>query len=141
MGDLQPVEFGYVADVPSEPEDAEAVLERLVIARETVTELLAQPCRENPEEVVTCRDVDRPKAAVVTGAVVPHRREGLTVTVLSPDYQRIMAVLEGAAIRAMRGLRCSKARLIVLPWPAASRSSKTDDEPSVLGADPLLQLD
>ncbi|WP_241838684.1 hypothetical protein [Streptomyces sp. TSRI0281] len=44
-------------------------------------------------------------ARVVPGSVVPVRREGLDVTVLPPDYQRIMHVLadrersgEGSAI-------------------------------------------
>jgi hypothetical protein len=39
-----------VLRITAELEEAEAILERLVIARETVTEVLAQPRGESPEE-------------------------------------------------------------------------------------------
>jgi hypothetical protein len=76
--------------------EAEAAWERFVIARETVSEVLAGP-RAGGEAppVVVAGERPAPLAAAVPGSVVPHWREGLTATVLAPDYQRITDVLAG----------------------------------------------
>jgi hypothetical protein len=41
----------------------------------------------------------------VPRSTVPHRREGLTSTVLAPDYQRIMSVVEAEAVAGRGGIR------------------------------------
>lgn len=72
--------------------EAESRLARLADARGTVAEALAEP----PEVVV------EPVASAVTGSVVPRWAEGMTASVLPPEYQRIMSVLESEADRGMR---------------------------------------
>ncbi|MFE7314066.1 hypothetical protein ACFU7T_13320 [Streptomyces sp. NPDC057555] len=59
---------------------AEARLERLRQARETVTEVLAEPDAETTGQV---------EAAAVTGSTVPHRVESAGTEALAPEYQRI----------------------------------------------------
>ncbi|WP_425585180.1 hypothetical protein [Streptomyces vastus] len=75
--------------------EAEAALQRLVDARVTVTEVLAEP---------SCV-VAEPRSAVA-GSVVPHRAEGREASVLAPDYERIVSVLESEAGR--EGVRCQQ---------------------------------
>ncbi|MER5362385.1 hypothetical protein [Streptomyces sp. NPDC002785] len=88
----------------AELEEAEAAQDRLVIAKETVSQVLSES--REPKDVEVSGDAQPivPKPAAPR-SVVPVRREGLDVTVLSPDYQRIMHVLadrersgEGSAI-------------------------------------------
>ncbi|MGW7387115.1 hypothetical protein [Streptomyces sp. NPDC054794] len=74
--------------------EAERALQRLVDARVTVTEVLT----ESPSAAA------EPRA--VAGSVVPHRTEGMAASVLAPDYQHIVEVLESDAGRA--GLRCQQ---------------------------------
>ncbi|WP_369362133.1 hypothetical protein AB5L52_00055 [Streptomyces sp. CG4] len=76
--------------------EAERALQRLADARVTVTEVLAEPPVAVAEPVVSA----------VAGSVVPRRVEGMTATVLPPDYQRIMSVLESDAAR--EGMRCQQ---------------------------------
>ncbi|MFF3127956.1 hypothetical protein ACFVRD_37985 [Streptomyces sp. NPDC057908] len=76
--------------------EAERALQRLVDARETVAEVLAGP----PSAVA------EPVGSSVAGSVVPRRAEGVTASVLSPDYRRIMSVLESEAGR--EGMRCQQ---------------------------------
>lgn len=78
---------------------AEAQLERLAQARETVTEVLAGPS--------AAETVQSP--AAVAGSVVPHRAEGIAMTVLAVEYQRVLAVL--AAPEAAGGLRAKQIAL------------------------------
>ncbi|MFD4764562.1 hypothetical protein ACFWOJ_38920, partial [Streptomyces sp. NPDC058439] len=80
----------------AELQAAEAARERLVIAKETVSQVLIES--GEPDDVESFGDsraaVPEPAVArAVPGSVVPVRREGLNVSVLSPDYQRIMHVL------------------------------------------------
>lgn len=74
-------------------EAAEIELDRRVIAREELVEALAVPAAE-----FTAGTEAEEKAvlslAPVPGSMVPPWREGLPVTVLAPDYQRILGVLE-----------------------------------------------
>ncbi|WP_405680857.1 hypothetical protein OG239_02775 [Streptomyces sp. NBC_00868] len=84
--------------VPAELGEAEGRLERLVIARETVGEVLNGPAV--PAREATVKDADTVPAGVM---VVPRRREGLSPRVLPEEYQRVMALLEaGAAAGGVR---------------------------------------
>ncbi|PTM86649.1 hypothetical protein [Streptomyces sp. VMFN-G11Ma] len=74
--------------------EAEAVLQRLVDARVTGTEVLA-----GPPSVVA-----EPPGSAVAGSTVPRRETGMAATALAPDYQQILSVLESEAGR--EGMRC-----------------------------------
>jgi len=76
--------------------EAERALQRLVDARAMVAEVLAEP----PSVV------EEPQRGSVAGSVVPHRTDGMAVSVLAPDYQRIVSVLESEAGR--EGMRCQQ---------------------------------
>ncbi|MFF9206315.1 hypothetical protein ACF1AE_31850 [Streptomyces sp. NPDC014986] len=76
--------------------EAERVLERLVDARATVAEVLAEP----PSKVT------EPAGSAVAGSPVLRRAEGMAASVLAPDYQRIVSVLESEAGR--EGMRCQQ---------------------------------
>jgi hypothetical protein len=67
--------------------EAERALERLVDAHVTVAEVLAEPQRGS-----------------VAGSPVPRRTGGMAASVLAPDCQRIVWVLESEAGR--EGMRC-----------------------------------
>jgi hypothetical protein len=74
-------------------EDAEIELDRRGIAREELVEALAASAAE------TTAGTEAEEKAVlslapVPGSTVPPWREGLPVTVLAPDYQCILGVLE-----------------------------------------------
>ncbi|MFB7501912.1 hypothetical protein ACFC09_46015 [Streptomyces sp. NPDC056161] len=74
-------------------EAAEIELDRRVIAREELVEALAASAAETTavtEEKAETVSSPQP----VPGSIVPPWREGLPVTVLAPDYQRILGVLD-----------------------------------------------
>lgn len=76
-------------------EAAEVELDRRVIAREELVEALAASAAETT--AVTGTEAEEEAVlwlAPVQGSTVPPWREGLPVTVLAPDYQRILGVLE-----------------------------------------------
>jgi hypothetical protein len=73
---------------------AELTLQRLAQARETVAEVL-----DEPPSVVA-----EPARSVVAGSLVPRWAEGMAASVLAPDYQRIVSVLESEA--GPEGMRC-----------------------------------
>ncbi|MFD9513668.1 hypothetical protein [Streptomyces mirabilis] len=74
-------------------EAAEIELDRRVIAREELVEALAALAAENT--AVTGAEAETVSSpAPVPGSIVPPWREGLPVTVLAPDYQRILGVLD-----------------------------------------------
>ncbi|MET7458680.1 hypothetical protein ABZT03_44210 [Streptomyces sp. NPDC005574] len=50
--------------------------------------------------------VAEPARGAVTGSPVPHRAEGMAASVLAPDCQRIVSVLESEAGRD--GMRCQQ---------------------------------
>nr|WTB28406.1 hypothetical protein OG781_01395 [Streptomyces sp. NBC_00830]WTB35676.1 hypothetical protein OG781_45185 [Streptomyces sp. NBC_00830] len=89
--------------VLAELRDAELFWERFVTAREVLVEVLAGPGDGADVEkaaVPTGESVSptptptpTPKGGAVLGSVVPVWREGLGVSVLSEDYQRIVEVL------------------------------------------------
>ncbi|MFR0359614.1 hypothetical protein [Streptomyces sediminimaris] len=76
--------------------DAEGALQRLVDARVTVAEVLTEPLSVVAERAVSA----------VAGSPVPRRAEDMAASVLSPDYQRILSVLESEAGR--EGMRCQQ---------------------------------
>ncbi|WP_326784117.1 hypothetical protein [Streptomyces sp. NBC_00151] len=78
-------------------DEAERALQRLVDARVTVTEVLAE------EPAVASASL--PQRAVA-GSTVPHRSEGMTASVLAVDYQRIVGLLESDVGR--EGMRCQQ---------------------------------
>jgi hypothetical protein len=79
--------------------DAESDWERFVVSRETVVEVLAGP--ENADAPVSGNPEPSPSAGgAVPGSVVPGWSDGLVVSALSPEYQRIMAVA-GASSAAL----------------------------------------
>nr|WTA00455.1 hypothetical protein OH820_14985 [Streptomyces sp. NBC_00857]WTA00762.1 hypothetical protein OH820_33820 [Streptomyces sp. NBC_00857]WTA00766.1 hypothetical protein OH820_33925 [Streptomyces sp. NBC_00857] len=90
-------------------EVAEIELERRVIAREELLDALAASAAEtlvatdSGDEKVTT-EVPVSVSASVPGAIVPPWREGLSVSVLSPDNQRILNMLQdrpgGEPVRA-----------------------------------------
>lgn len=75
--------------------EAERVLERLVDARATVAEVLVEPLSAVAE-----------LRGSVAGSPVPHRTDGMAASVLAPDYQRIVSVLESEA--GQEGMRCQQ---------------------------------
>ncbi|WP_234312175.1 hypothetical protein [Streptomyces griseus] len=67
-----------------------------MIARETVSEVLAEPRGgEDVPPVVVAGEQPSQVTAAVPGSVVPHWQKGLVPAVLAPDYRRIMDVLAG----------------------------------------------
>jgi hypothetical protein len=94
-----------VARVVAVLAEAERVVERLVIAREAVVEVLAEPVVPAVALVEGGADSATATAGAVPRSTVPHRREGLTRAVLAPDYQRIMSVLEDEAAAGRGGTR------------------------------------
>ncbi|MFJ4188199.1 hypothetical protein [Kitasatospora sp. NPDC089509] len=86
-----------VEALQAELREAEAALERFVIARETVAEVLAGPHggEETPPVVVSGEQPAR-GAGAVPGSVVPVWREGLGLDALAPHYRRLLVVLADA---------------------------------------------
>ncbi|THA33743.1 hypothetical protein E6W17_31130, partial [Streptomyces sp. A1547] len=72
-------------------EAAEIELERWVIAREELVEALAASAAETTPVTAVLEEA---QAGPVAGSVAPPWRDGLAVTVLAPDYQRVLAVVE-----------------------------------------------
>ncbi len=69
-----------------------------MIARETVSEVLAEPRGAGDAPPVAVAGEESVQVtATVPGSVVPHWREGLAPTVLVSGYQRIMDVLADGA--------------------------------------------
>ncbi|GAB3016733.1 hypothetical protein GCM10023080_098920 [Streptomyces pseudoechinosporeus] len=80
-------------------EAAEIELDRRVIAREELVEALAASAAgttavTEPQTEPEPEQATAPSPAPVPGSTVPPWRDGLPVTVLAPDYQRILGVLE-----------------------------------------------
>jgi hypothetical protein len=86
------------ARAAAELEAAEVELDRRVIAREELVEALAVSAEaaadvEEGEDGSEVAPFPEPVSAAAQGAVVPRRREGLAVSVLSLDNQQILKVL------------------------------------------------
>jgi hypothetical protein len=117
--------------------EAEAVLERFVIAREMVGQVLAEPrCGRAAPVVAEARSA--PVAGAVPGSV-PVWLDGLDASVLALDYRRIMKALGGSGGEAMdcrqlasalglepvpakvEGVRSKAKRLAARGWLAENR--------------------
>jgi hypothetical protein len=85
----------------AELREAEAVLGRFVIARETVGQVLAKPSGGEDAVVTVREERSAPVAGAVPGSVVPMWREGLDAGVLASDYRRIMAIVAERVEEAM----------------------------------------
>ncbi|MFF3257537.1 hypothetical protein ACFYWP_42715 [Actinacidiphila glaucinigra] len=85
----------------AELREAEAAWERLVIARETVGQVLAEPGDRRQAPVAVADDRPVTVAGAVRGSLVPVWRDGLEAVVLAPDYRRIMEILSRLADGAM----------------------------------------
>lgn len=85
--------------VLAELRDAELFWERFVTAREVLVEVLAGPGGGADVEKTAVPGAENTaptptrEGGRVPGSVVPVRGEGIEVSVLSPDYQRIVGVL------------------------------------------------
>ncbi|MFF4796121.1 hypothetical protein ACFY2M_42185 [Streptomyces sp. NPDC001276] len=105
-------------------EAAEIELDRRVIAREELVEALAASAAETT--AVTETEAERetvPAPAPVPGSIVPPWREGLPLTVLAPDYQRILDVLDE---RQPAGQGPMKAKEITVELGLGTTSAKVE---------------
>ncbi|MFB7600345.1 hypothetical protein [Streptomyces sp. NPDC056160] len=102
-------------------EAAEIELDRRVIAREELVEALAVSAAGSAAATGTTADIVS-SPAPVPGSIVPPWREGLPVTVLASDYQRILGVfderqpagqgpLKAREITAVLGLETTSAKV------------------------------
>lgn len=101
-------------------EAAEIELDRRVIAREELVEALAASAAETTA-VTEAEQETAPSP--VPGSIVPPWREGLPVTVLASDYQRILGVLDE---RQPTGQGPLKAREITVQLGLATTSAKVE---------------
>jgi hypothetical protein len=103
-------------------EAAEIELDRRVIAREELVEALAASAAETT--AVTEAEAEQETApSPVPGSIVPPWREGLPVTVLAPDYQRIVGVLDE---QQPAGRGPAKAREIAVGLGLEATSAKVE---------------
>ena len=103
-------------------EAAEIELDRRVIAREELVEALAASAAETTAvSEAPARAETAP--APVPGSIVPPWGEGLPVTVLAADYQRILGVLEE---RQPAGQGPLKAREITVQLGLGTASAKVE---------------
>lgn len=115
---------GEAARLAGVLEAAEIELDRRVIAREELMEVLAASAAETTavtEAEAAAESVSSP--APVPGSIVPPWREGLPVTVLAPDYQRILGVLDE---RQPAGQQPLKAREITARLGLETSSAKVE---------------
>ncbi|MDX2821434.1 hypothetical protein Sipo8835_14840 [Streptomyces ipomoeae] len=103
-------------------EAAEIELDRRVIAREELVEALAASAAETTA-VTEAKAETVSSPAPVPGSIVPPWREGLPVTVLAPDYQRILGVLDE---RQPAGQEPLKAREITVQLGLETTSAKVE---------------
>jgi hypothetical protein len=82
-----------VEALQAELREAEAVLERRMVALKELSEALAAAAVL--EEPVRPEPVPAVMKEPVAGAVVPDWHEGVTTGVLAPEYRRLLAVLDG----------------------------------------------
>ncbi|MGW3513817.1 hypothetical protein [Streptomyces sp. NPDC000994] len=103
-------------------EAAEIELDRRVIAREELVEALAASAAETTA-VTEAKAETVSSPAPVPGSIVPPWREGLPVTVLARDYQRILGVLDE---RQPAGQGPLKAREITVQLGLETTSAKVE---------------
>jgi hypothetical protein len=86
--------------ITAELADAEAVLERRVIARTELAEALAAGGEETQASAADVQEapaVSEKAPAPVVGSVVPRWHEAATVDALAVDYRRIVELVESGA--------------------------------------------
>ncbi|MCX4825971.1 hypothetical protein OG883_40525 [Streptomyces sp. NBC_01142] len=120
--------------VRAELAEAEAVLERRVVALVELAEALAAGAV--PQEPVRPAPVPVEVKEPVAGSVVPEWREGVTAQVLAPEYRRLEANGGGEGLRAkdlaarlglelvpakVEGVRVKAKRLVARGWLAEDR--------------------
>ncbi|MFE6904432.1 hypothetical protein ACFVFJ_47980 [Streptomyces sp. NPDC057717] len=133
---MQVEELRAEADrVRAELAEAEAVLERRVVALTELAEALAADAV--PQEPVRPAPVPVEVKEPVAGSVVPEWRDGVTAKVLAPECRRLLGVLEagGEGLRAkelaarglelvpakVEGARVKARRLVARCWLAEDR--------------------
>ncbi|MEU9547374.1 hypothetical protein [Streptomyces mirabilis] len=107
-------------------EAAEIELDRRVIAREELVAALAASAAETTavtEAEAEQETAPAPAPVPVPGSIVPPWREGLPVTVLAADYQRILGVLEE---RPPAGQGPLKAKEITVELGLGTTSAKVE---------------
>lgn len=98
----------------AELREAEAVWERFVIARETVAEVLAEPCGgQGVSPVVVVGEGPAQVVGAVPGSVVPVWREGLAAAALAPDYQQLVGALTGESGSRAGAMDCRQLAVAV----------------------------
>jgi hypothetical protein len=115
-----------VARLAEALEAAEIELDRRVIAREELVEALAASAAETAAVSKSLAEAEQETGllpAPVPGSTVPPWRDGLPVTVLTPDYQRILGVLEE---RAPAGQGPPKAKEIAVGLGLATMPAKVE---------------
>ncbi|MFD7409819.1 hypothetical protein ACFV7R_46215 [Streptomyces sp. NPDC059866] len=113
-----------VARLAGALEAAEIELDRRVIAREELVEALAASAAETTAVTgVEAEQETAPSPAPVPGSIVPPWRDGLPVTVLAPDYQRILGVLDE---RQPAGRGPLKAKEITVELGLGTASAKVE---------------
>ncbi|HKR50957.1 MAG TPA: hypothetical protein VJT72_15510 [Pseudonocardiaceae bacterium] len=86
-----------IAELTSRLAGEREVWSRLRVARETVTEVLAELSGQDVAEPVTLQEPVEPEVRVVGAIMVPHWREGLTRDVLPDVYRDIVEVIADAS--------------------------------------------
>ncbi|MGW7824342.1 hypothetical protein ACWGLF_41010 [Streptomyces puniciscabiei] len=113
-----------VAQLARALEAAEIELDRRVIARAELVEALAVSAAESTALTEAKAEADQDTApSPVPGSPVPPWRDGLPVTVLTPDYQRILGVLEE---RPAAGQGSLKAREIAVQLGLETTPAKVE---------------
>ncbi|MCA1846183.1 MAG: hypothetical protein LC792_23920 [Actinobacteria bacterium] len=131
--------------IAAELGEAEAVLERRMIARVELAEALSAPAEVADAVVPGPREASAEVEKVpVTGSVVPRWHQAGTLEALAPDYRRIVELVElaggdGAGVSArelaarlglevvpakIEGVRSRAKRLVEREWLAASPSGR-----------------
>ncbi|MFJ9713229.1 hypothetical protein [Streptomyces sp. NPDC101234] len=111
-----------IAQLAGVLEAAEIELDRRVIAREELVEALAASAAETTA-AAGAESEQEPAPSPVSGSVVPPWREGLPVTVLALDYQRILGVLDE---RQPTGQNPLKAREVAVGLGLGTTSAKVE---------------
>ncbi|WP_329241066.1 hypothetical protein OG223_01240 [Streptomyces sp. NBC_01478] len=104
-------------------EAAEIELDRRVIAREELVEALAASAVETTAVIEAEAERETVPSPSPPGSIVPPWREGLPVTVLAPDYQRILGVLDE---RQPAGQEPMKAKEITAELGLQTTSAKVE---------------
>ncbi|MET7608863.1 hypothetical protein [Streptomyces avermitilis] len=135
--------------------EAEAVLERRVIAKAELAEALAAPAEDVAEPVA---EPAKTRTAALTGSVVPPWHEGMSTDMLAVDHRRIVELVasetaggEGASAKELavllglqavpakvEGVRSKAKRLAARGWLGALPTGRFTPRPSTPTARPSV---